>query len=80
MVALLHLYPTGRPLNRKHAWVTTAIGYWALIAILALLFSPAPLPDSGRPNPFGVGPQWFSTLEVVFLFGLPMFVVLGSTS
>ena len=77
MVALLHLYPTGRPLNRKHAWVTTAIGYWALIAILALLFSPAPLPDSGRPNPFGVGPQWFSTLEVVFLFGLPMFVVLG---
>jgi hypothetical protein len=77
MVALLHLYPTGRPLNRKHAWVTTAIGYWALIVILALLFSPAPLADSGRPNPFGVGPQWLGTLEDVFLFGLPIFVVLG---
>jgi len=77
LVALLHLFPTGRPINKKHARVTTAMGWWALIAIWALLLSPSPLPDSGRQNPFGVGPRWLGTLEDIFIIGLPIFVVLG---
>ncbi len=72
MIALLHLFPTGRPLHRKV--FATLLWLMGLAAVL-LLLSPRPLTLTGRPNPLGVLPQWSGgayelVLAVFAVFGI----------
>jgi hypothetical protein len=67
MIALLYLFPTGRPLNARHGRVL-AVFMWMIAGLAVLqLIRPGPLADSGRVNPFGFGPDW---TRPVFEFGL----------
>ena len=77
MLGLLHLFPTGRPLNRLHRRVVT--GLWWYIALFALLgvVRPGPLILTGRSNPLGVGPQWLSAVHQTGYAGLVLFIGLG---
>jgi hypothetical protein len=77
MIALLFLFPTGRPLNLRHARVL-AVFMWLLAALAVVqLLRPGPLAGSGRLNPFGVAPEW---TRPVFDFGmllLPLSALVG---
>lgn len=77
ILGLLHLFPTGRPCNRAHAWVVSAL--WWYIATFALLgvVRPGPLQLTGRSNPFGVGPLWLGDVHATGIVGVALFVGLG---
>jgi hypothetical protein len=77
MIALLYLFPTGRTLNVRHARVL-AVFMWIIAALAVLqLVRPGPLSDSGRPNPFGVGPEWMRPVFDVGLVALPLSSLIG---
>ncbi|HSK96268.1 MAG TPA: hypothetical protein VK891_06590 [Euzebyales bacterium] len=72
MIALLHLFPTGRPLSRRHTLLLTVfVGIVAALGPLQLV-RPGPLSDSGRPNPFGVGPGWTAPVFDAGMLVLPL--------
>jgi hypothetical protein len=83
MIALLYLFPTGRPLNARHARVFTLF-VWSMAAFAVLgLVRPDPLWATGRPSPLGVAPDWtvpvweggFALLLVFGLLGIGSLVV-----
>jgi hypothetical protein len=77
MIALLYLFPTGRTLNARHARVL-AMFMWLVAALAVLQFvRPGPLADSGRPNPFGVGPEWTHPAFGFGLVVLPLSALVG---
>ena len=77
MIALLHVFPTGRTLNARHARVLTVF-IWMVTALAVLQFvRPGPLADSGRPNPFGVAPDWADTAFASGLIVLPLSALIG---
>jgi hypothetical protein len=58
IVALLHLFPSGRPLGPRHARVFTAfVVAFAGLALL-LVFAPGPMGLTGTDNPVGFLPGW----------------------
>jgi hypothetical protein len=62
MVALLYVFPTGRPAGRGYR-AALALFCWLLAgATLLWLLSPGPLPLTGRANPAGVLPAWTRTV------------------
>ena len=75
--ALLHLFPTGRPIGRWHAAVVVAMVAYFLTTALVGVLRPGPMSLTGRPNPFGVGPAWFSDAWAVGPAGMVPFVVVG---
>ncbi len=58
MVALLYVFPTGRPRNRGYRAILTVFGSLLAGTTLLWLLSPGPLPLTGRANPAGVLPAW----------------------
>ena len=77
MIALLYLFPTGRPFNERHARVL-AVFMWVVAALAVLqLIRPGPLSDSGRPNPFGIGPDWTRPVFEFGLVTLPLSALVG---
>jgi hypothetical protein len=77
MIALLYLFPTGRPLNARHARVL-AVFLWLIAALAVLqLIRPGPLSNSGRLNPFGVAPDWTRPVYDAGLVVLPLSAVVG---
>lgn len=58
MVALLHLFPTGRPISKWHARTFTVFVSLVAAAAVLQLLQPGPLWATGRPNPFGIAPEW----------------------
>lgn len=56
--ALLHLFPSGQFVARWHARVFGVFVALFIGAALLRLVSPGPLEVSGRPNPFGIAPDW----------------------
>jgi hypothetical protein len=77
MIALMYLFPTGRPLNVRHARVFTVFGWFlAGVAVLGLL-RPGPLWATGRPNPLGVAPDWTVPVWDVGFVALLVFGLLG---
>jgi hypothetical protein len=77
ILGLLHLFPTGRPVNRLHAWVVTAL--WCYVALFAVagLMLPGPMELTGRQNPFGLGPPWVRDLFAAGVGGIGVFAPLG---
>lgn len=62
MIALLHVFPTGRPPNRLFQ-AALRVFWWAIAATSVLLvLSPGDLPITGRDNPAGVLPEWTGQL------------------
>lgn len=68
LVALLHLFPTGRPMNGWHAGLFTVFA-WLAVGLAALMpMRPGPLDVTGRPNPLGV--PWLAVVVDDVGFGL----------
>ena len=77
ILALLHLFPTGRPLGRWHHRVLVAMVAWGVAFGCLGLLVPGPAGFSQAPNPLGVGPPWIATLFEAGFLGVPVFAVLG---
>ena len=77
LLGLLHLFPTGRPINRPHARVVTALWCYVVVAAALGVVRPGPLALTDRPNPFGLGPPSLSGLFDAGFAGVLVFVVLG---
>jgi hypothetical protein len=77
ILALLHLFPTGRPANRLHAWVVAAL--WSYVALFSALgvVRPGPMPITGRTNPFGLGDRWVGGVFEAGIAGIGVFGALG---
>ncbi len=77
ILALLHLFPTGRPISRAHRWVLLAL--WTYVACFAALgvVNPGPLALTGRANPLGVGPAWVEDVYSRGVAGIVVFALLG---
>jgi hypothetical protein len=68
LVALLHLFPTGRPMNGWHAGLFTVFA-WLAVGLAALMpMRPGPLDVTVRPNPLGV--PWLAVVVDDVGFGL----------
>jgi hypothetical protein len=77
ILGLLHLFPSGRPVNGFHRWIVRAL-WWYIAAASALgLTRPGALELTGRPNPFGLGPLWLRDVYAAADAVLVPFVVLG---
>lgn len=77
ILGLLHLFPTGRPVNRLHARVVAAL--WCYVAAFAALglVQPGPMELTGRPNPFGLGPPELRAVFEGAIAGIGIFAPLG---
>ncbi|MPZ50633.1 MAG: hypothetical protein GEU75_15265 [Dehalococcoidia bacterium] len=62
IIALLYLFPTGRCATLWFERIFRTFLGVALVGGTLLLVSPTPLPITGRPNPFGVLPEWLGRL------------------
>lgn len=77
MIALLHLFPTGRP---RGAWGRRGLLALAAVTatmVLLMAFGPGPMALTGRPNPLGLGPPWFRDAAGLGLGALLVLAVLG---
>jgi hypothetical protein len=77
ILGLLHLFPTGRPVNRLHARVVTALWWFFAVFAVVGVVGPGRLSLTLRLNPFGLGAPWLSDLFDVAQAGMLAFVVLG---
>jgi hypothetical protein len=77
ILGLLHVFPTGRPVNRFHAWIVRAFWWYIAAASVLGVVHPGPLTITGRPNPFGLGPSWLNQIHDHSEAGLVPFAVLG---
>jgi hypothetical protein len=77
ILAVLHLFPTGRPISRWHRRVVVALGVWGVGFAILGLFVPGPAGFSRVANPMGVGSQWVGTLFEAGFFGVPLFALAG---
>lgn len=77
VVALLYVFPSGRPVNARHARIL-AVFLWCMAAIAALsVVRPGRLELTGRQNPFGLGPAWLDAFWQTSILVIPLFTVLG---
>ncbi|WP_052667292.1 hypothetical protein [Nitriliruptor alkaliphilus] len=77
IVALLYVFPTGRALPGWHRAV-----FWLFLVLmggfaLAAALKPGPLQLTERPNPLGIGPDWFDTVWDHGFVIIPVFALLG---
>ncbi len=77
ILAVLHLFPNGRPLNGWHRRVVVALGVWFTGSALLGLIGPGPVGFSQTPNPLGFGPQWTRDALDALLLGVPLFAAAG---
>jgi len=77
ILAVLHLFPTGRPATRPHAWVVTTLWWYLALFTLIGVVRPGPMDITGRPNPFGLGGPWVRDLFDVGIAGIAVFSLLG---
>jgi hypothetical protein len=76
VIALLLLFPTGRPLPGAHTRVFVVFVGWAGVWAVASTVWPGPMPVTGRLNPLG-GPGWLEPVLEVGQFAFPVFVALA---
>lgn len=80
MIALLFLFPTGRPLPGWSRQVYRLFLWSFGGLVVAAVFRPGPLQLTGRANPLGVGPAWFDVVWDRGFVLLPMFGAAGVVS
>lgn len=77
LLALLHLFPTGRAVGPWHGRLLRVL-LWTAVAVIALhVVKPGPLPLTGRPNPFGIAPAWTVAVDAFTALLLPLVALLG---
>lgn len=76
LLALLHLYPSGRPLGRVHAVAVKGFT-WALAVMGLLALGTDPLPSTGRSNPLAIAPAVTNPVFDAGVAVLPVFALLG---
>ena len=77
IAGVLHLFPTGHALGRRHRRLLVAIVAWLAIAAVLGLIAPGPVGYAGRPNVLGVAPAWTATLFDAMAIALPFIAVSG---
>lgn len=61
ILGVLHLFPTGEPLNVVHRRALQALAAFLAAVGVLMLFVPGTMESTGRVNPLGIGPAWLGT-------------------
>ena len=77
ILAVLHLFPTGRPISRWHRGVVVALAAWGLGFAVLGIFVPGPAGFSQVPNPLGVDLPWIATVFEAGFLAVPVFGAVG---
>lgn len=77
ILALLHLFPTGRPIGRRHRRIVIALWTYTVGFALFGIVRPGPMTLTGRPNPLGVGPLWLTDVHQAGTAGILVFGFAG---
>jgi hypothetical protein len=77
IIALLFVFPTGRPPDQPSRRAFVVFTWWLAVIVPLTIVRPGPLDVTEATNPLAVGPAWLAGVQQAGLFGLLLGVVAG---